>query len=393
MAHILIAYKQFPAPSVGHAGGESLFRLMAALRRRGHRLVLVARIADDELPHLPILEDLCERVYTVPHHRSLPGPRVLAFLRSYLALRRAIRGALAAEQPDFLHVETTQTAVAALGLHRPPTSYRTQDVNWHLMEQSAARLSGPRRWFAQLKRALFRWLEPWICDRYDLALAISEGDRQLLAPACTRPLGLLPLTPAVNLDVDTPPAVPGEANLVFVGAMARDPNLNGMAWFLDKAWPQISEACPSARLYIVGGGPPDWLRARADDDRVFVTGFVDDVGPWYRAATVFISPLLVAGGLLQKVVDAMAMGVPIVATSVCNHGVGATPGTHLITADDPAAFAAAVIELLGDPERRRQLAAAARAFVLSHYDLETAVDRWEAAILGTISDSANGGES
>ncbi len=389
MAHILIAYKQFPAPSVGHAGGESLFRLMAALRQRGHRLTLVARIADDELSHLPALRDLCERVYTVPHHRSLPGPRLLAFLRSYLALRKAIRRALRFEQPDFVHVETTQTAVAALGLKRPPASYRTQDVNWHLAEQSAARLSGARRLAQRLKRAVFRHLEPWVCDQYDLMLAISEGDRQLLAPVCSRPPVLLPLTPAVQPDSDAPPAVIGEANLVFVGAMGRDHNLNGITWFLDRTWPRIAEACPATRLYVVGGGPPDWLRARADGERVFVTGFVEDVGPWYRAATIFISPLLVAGGLLQKVVDAMAMGVPIVATSVCNHGICAIPGTHLITADDPEAFAAAVLDLLQDPERRRQLATAAQAFVQSHYDLEAAVDRWEASILDLLSQSTH----
>ena len=197
MAHILIAYKQFPAPSVGHAGGESLYRLMEALHRRGHRLTLVARIADDERKHLPIVEAICDTVYTVVHHRSRRGSRLLAFLRSYLELRSAMRSAIRSERPDFVHVETTQTAVTALGLRRPPASYRTQDINWFLLDQRLRRTTGIRRITYSASRGLLRRLEPWVCRRYDLMLAISEGDRRLLALECDpERLLMVPLTPA-----------------------------------------------------------------------------------------------------------------------------------------------------------------------------------------------------
>lgn len=162
--------------------------------------------------------------------------------------------------------------------------------------------------------------------------------------------------------------------------MSRDHNREGVVWFLDEIWPRIADTVPEARFYIVGGHPPAALRARADGKRVIITGFVDDLAPWYAAATVFVSPLLVAGGLLQKVLDAMAMGVPVVATSVCNHGVGALPGEHLITADEPEAFAAAVISLLRDPERRQAMGSAGQTFVRENYDLAPAVDRWSEAI-------------
>jgi len=381
MAHILIAYKQFPAPSVGHAGGESLFWMMEALHRRGHQLTLVARIMDEERVHLPAVEAICRTIYLVPHHRSRSGPRALAVALSYLDLRRKIREVVAIERPAFVHVETTQTALAAAGLRLPPSSYRTQDVNWFLIDQSLPRLRGSERAIAYLKRAFFRWLEPWISRHYDLMLAISEGDRRLLADSCDDDhLLLVPLVPAVRLGATTVPAVDGEANVLFVGAMSRDHNQAGIAWFLDEVWERIAATVPEARLYIVGGQPPESLTARADGERVIVTGFVDDLGAWYRSASVFVSPLLVAGGLLQKVMDAMAMGVPVVATSVCNHGLGATPGEHLITADEPVAFAEAVIALLEDSQARLRLGGAAQAFVSAHYDLEPSVDDWSAAI-------------
>lgn len=384
MARILFIYKQFPAPSVGHAGGESLFGLMEALHRRGHRLALVARMREEERALLPVVEAICERVITVSHHRSLPGWRPLALARSYLGLRRAAKKALRELKPDLAHIETTQTAIALLGLRLPPSSFRTQDVNWFMWEQKAARARGLKRLLAQAVAATFRVFEPALCRRHDLILAISAGDRALLAPVCgNRPLLLLPLAPAVPADPDIPPAVPsGRPTLLFVGAMDRAHNLAGVTWFLDHVWPRIRAAQPDARFYIVGGRPPAELQTRADGESCFVTGFVDDLAPWYRAATIFVSPMLVAGGLLQKVVDAMAFGVPVVATPVCNHGLGATPGEHLLTADTAEAFAAAVLALLRDPEARARLGSAGQRFIQTHYDSEAAIAQWEAALTG-----------
>lgn len=389
MAHILFVYKQFPAPSVGHAGGESLFGLMQGLHQRGHRLSLVARILDKERSRLPDVEAICEHVYTVPHHRALPGSRPRALLKSYLALRRATAQALHDIQPDFVHVETTQTAMIVLGLDFPAASFRTQDVNWFLQEQQLHYHHGWRKGLTHAKRMFFRAFEPWLWRRYDVLLAISEGDRRLIAPQCAqRPLYLVPLSPSLSSQTNGITEMPSVGpnmplvgpNLLFVGALGRDHNINGVLWFLDNVWPQIQQAVPEARFYIVGGAPPENIRARADDAAIVVTGFVDVLAPWYRAATVFVSPMLVAGGLLQKIVDALALGTPVIATSVCNHGLSATPGTHLLTADTPNDFAEAVIHLLTDSEARTQLATTGQTFIQEHYDIESALDAWDAGI-------------
>jgi len=384
MVRILFVYKQFPAPSVGHAGGESLFRLMEALHQKGHNLILVARIADEERKLLPMVEEICEHVYTVPHHRSMPGAKPVALLRSYGAFRRMTKRVLRDHRPDLIHVETTQTAMALVGLSLPPSSFRTQDVNWFLQRQKAAHARGIKRLIAQLLGAFFRWSEPLLCRHHDLILAISEGDKALLSSMCpdSSPL-LLPLAPAVSPAMDVVPAVPAAPNLLFVGAMSRNHNIDGVGWFLDCVWPRIRAVVPEAHFYIVGGAPSAELRRRGDE-HCTVTGFVDDLAPWYRAATVFVSPLLVAGGLLQKVVDAMALSVPVVATSVCNHGLGATPGEHLVTADTPEAFAAAVVDLLGDSVTRARIGVAGQQFIQAHYDAAASVKRWEAALLAML---------
>lgn len=394
MARILFIYKQFPAPSVGHAGGESLFRLMEALHCRGHRLALVARMRDEEKARLPAVEALCERVITVPHHRSLPGWRPLALARSYFTLRRAAKKALREIQPDLVHIETTQTAIVLLGLRLPPASFRTQDVNWFMWQQKAVHARGLKRLWAKTMALVLRAFEPALCRRHALILAISEGDRALLAPVCgARRLHLLPLAPAAPANLDTLPAIPPSHStvlmadapmLLFVGAMDRAHNLAGVTWFLDHVWPRIREAQTDAQFYIVGGRPPAELQARAKVDHCSVTGFVDDLVSWYRAATVFVSPMLVAGGLLQKVVDAMAFGVPVVATAVCNHGLGATPGEHLLIADTAEEFAAAVLALLRDPDARGRLGSAGQRFIQTHYDTGAAIAEWEALLQGMV---------
>ncbi len=381
MAHILIAYKQFPAPGVGHAGGQSVYRLLEALRKRGHRLTLVARIRDEEHVHLDAIRPLCDRIYTVPHHGSLPGPRPLAVARSYLALRRVARRALAERRPAVLHVEFAQTAVALLGVRHPRTSFRAHDVNWFMMAQQAQQQAGLASVRSRLMKAIFKRAEPWLYRTFDVIAAISEGDRRLLAPRCApQPVHLLPLSPNLKPSPDLEPAVAPGPNVLFVGAMWREYNAQAAQWFLSHVWPKVREAVPEARFYIVGSRPSAELEAQTDE-HVTVTGFVDDLAPWYASAAVFVSPMLVAGGLLQKVVDAMGMGVPVVATSASNHGLSATPGEHLHIADDPDAFAEAVIALLRDPQARAELATAGRRFIQRHYDPNVTIERWEATLL------------
>lgn len=379
MARILIVYKEFPGASVGHAGGCAVFRLIESLHRRGHRLFLVARLRRDETALVSQTATLCQRVVTVPHHQALSGPRPLPFIRSYLALRRAAARALREVQPDLLHVEVTQSALALLGLRRPLSSVRPLDVNWFLLRQGAACVRGVRRWSAQAAAWLLARVESWLYRRYDLIAAVSEGDRRLLAPRCEpRPVVLLPLVPAEMPDAVVRSAVSPGPNVLFVGAMYRAFNAEGVLWFLRHVWPSVVDRVPQARFYVVGHQPTEAVRAWDDGEHVFVTGYIDDLAGYYRSASVFVSPLLVAGGLLQKVVDALATGIPVVATSVSNHGVGGIPGEHLLVADDAQAFADAVVRLLESPVEREQLGQAGQRFVRDQYDFEAAVTRWEA---------------
>jgi len=117
------------------------------------------------------------------------------------------------------------------------------------------------------------------------------------------------------------------------------------------------------RLTIAGAAPAAEVVALGADPGIDVTGFVEDLEPYLARATVFVSPLRVGGGIIAKNIDAMASGLPVVTSTIANEGVDATAGEQVLLADDPRAFADAVLDLLGDPARRARLARAAQAFV------------------------------
>ena len=148
------------------------------------------------------------------------------------------------------------------------------------------------------------------------------------------------------------------------------PNTDGVQWFCDEILPRVHERRPNARLAIVGSKPTDEVLALGEREGVRVTGYVDDPKDELARASVSIAPLRIARGIQNKVLEAMAMGLPVVGTTSATQGVEATAGEHFLLADEPKPFADRVVELLEAPDRAAQLGAAARTFVEDHYDWE-----------------------
>ncbi len=154
-----------------------------------------------------------------------------------------------------------------------------------------------------------------------------------------------------------------EDHLLFIGAMNRDTNVDAVTWFCAEVLPLVRAQRPGVRLTIAGAAPTDEVLALGEDPSIEVTGFVEDLEPYLARATVFVSPLRVGGGIIAKNIDAMASGLPVVTSTIANEGVDARAGEQVLLADDPRAFADAVLALLGDPARRARLAGAAQRFI------------------------------
>src|SRR6185312_11636643 len=163
--------------------------------------------------------------------------------------------------------------------------------------------------------------------------------------------------------------------VVFVGKMDYFPNEQGVIDFCRNTWPSIRAARPAARFAVVGSNPTRAVRALDTIDGVTVTGVVDDVRPSLARAAVAVAPLKLARGTQNKVLEAMASGIPVVASKLAARGVDAVAGQHLLVADDPAAFADAVLRVMGDESLRARLASAGRARMLSHHTWDHAMER------------------
>lgn len=206
--------------------------------------------------------------------------------------------------------------------------------------------------------------ERQIAQGVNLCLAVSEAEAQ----AARRLLAVTDVVVVPN-GVDTRrlarlPEPPNDDRLLFVGSMNYAPNVDAIVYFVDEVLPQIAAACPTVRLDIVGRDPAPDVLARASN-RVHVYGAVPDVALYYREARVVIAPIRFGGGTRLKILEAAALGRPIVATTFAATGLMLADRREILFADTPSAFADRTIELLTDPALGRSLASAARSAALA----------------------------
>lgn len=181
------------------------------------------------------------------------------------------------------------------------------------------------------------------------------------------------------------------ARLVFLGSMDYGPNVEAVVRFVRESLPLVRAARPEVRFEIVGGNPSPEVRALAGPG-VSVTGRVDEVQPYLARASALVVPLAIGGGTRLKIVEALALGTPVLSTTIGAQGLGLVHGTHLLLADGAQAFAQAALELLADPARAARLGERGRAHVHEHYRWEVLghelVDYWErVAFSGALSPS------
>jgi len=139
--------------------------------------------------------------------------------------------------------------------------------------------------------------------------------------------------------------------------------------------PIVRQEIPSVQVHIIGDDPSPRVQQLANVPGVVVAGHVVDLNAALNQTAIFVAPLRFAAGIQNKVLEAMAAGLPVITTSYVNDGAEAEDGRHLIVADDAPSAARAILELLNDPERREQLGRAGRDFVMNRYRWEDVLDQ------------------
>ena len=235
----------------------------------------------------------------------------------------------------------------------------------------------PWSWVFRREADLLLRFEKSLARAVDLSLVVSPLEKALFRE---RIPGVEPVVVENGVDSEffRPRAEgPREEAVIFTGVMNYDPNVQGVLRFAREVWPQVRKARPGATFYVVGSEPVRSVRALHGKEGIHVTGRVPDTRPWFDRARTAVAPLWVARGIQNKVLEAMAMALPVVATPAAFGGIEAEPGNHLLLAEEPADFARAVVGLLEDREWAEKVGSAARALVKERYSWKNILEGLE----------------
>ena len=253
--------------------------------------------------------------------------------------------------------EICMTPYAELAPDLPCVVSRQKVDHVHYRETATARPWGLEKLLDFIEATKLQWYERAKMPLYQACLACSEKDAKLIrqdapeVPMVVIPNGvnLSTFVPSRRLESRCP-------TLLYVGAMDYYPNIDAARFFFRTMYEPLRQAVPNVCVQVVGHSPPPEIRQLAELPGVEVTGSVPDVRPYYEQATVFIVPLRLGGGTRLKIVEAMAMGLPVVSTTIGVEGLDVRPGENILIADDAASFTDGVLRLLRDPDLRDRIA-------------------------------------
>jgi sugar transferase (PEP-CTERM/EpsH1 system associated) len=344
----------------------------------GHQQVHLAAFADDprdmdrpELGAITASRAIVRRTKSqvVAGLQALASGRPLSLAAfDDAAMRRAVAEVLAREDIERIFVFSSQMAQ-----YLPIESGRRVIMDFVDMDSAkfatyAQAAKGPTRWMLTREARLLMAYETEVAARADASLFVSEAEAGLFrrstgseAHAIENGIDTAYFDPSADFErVEA-----GRALIVFTGQMDYRPNVEAVTWFVDTILPRVRAAHPDARFAIVGRNPTDAVRALARRDGVAVTGEVDDVRGWLAAAALVVAPLKLARGIQNKVLEAMAMARPVVASAAAAEGID-HKGT-IAVGETEAGMTEAVTLLLGDPQSAVELGRDARARVMARY--------------------------
>lgn len=394
---ILFLTSRFPYPP-NRGDRIRTFNFIKHLSKR-HEILLASFIEESELKFIPEVEKHCSRVETAPLDKKRSYLNCLfhlfssvpfqVFYYSSPRMTKIVSRLVKEEKPDLIHVHLFRMAPYAAKYGEIPKVLDLCDsitLNYERFLKYRRDLLSPAYWVEKMKVKNY---EGRIPADFDRSLVVSAVDKDAIlsySQGSDRDFRVSQTIEVVPNGVDLD-YFPGRGSaryevlkynphrLIFTGTMSYFPNYDGIIYFYEHIFPLIRIKVPDVELYVVGRNPPKGIRGMSHDKSVTVTGFVPDVRPYVSAASVFVCPLRAATGLPIKILEAMAMGLPVVATSKALEGVNARSDQDVLVSDDPEEFASLVVKLLLDEDLRRKFSGRGHKLVERNYNWSKAVDK------------------
>jgi len=390
--NVVIVASELPYPPTA---GNRIRTLNLALRLAPrHRITFIAHSNDDTAEASRFLHE--HGIEAILVDRIIPvksGPRFYARLavnlacpvpysvasHSSQALRQAVQSHARRHRIDVWQVEAIMLVDALADLESCPKviiAHNVESLIWQRYFEAA--VNPLKRWYIKQQWRKFERFERRAFAAATRVVAVSEQDATLIRDR----FGGRDVDVVDNgIDRDYFEAVqpdPDPRTILFLGSLDWRPNLDAVGLLLDRIFPGVRAADPSARLCLVGRKPPEALVRRVQGFAgVELHADVPDVRPYLARSGVMVVPLRIGGGSRLKILEAVAAGLPVISTRVGAEGLELVPGVNYIAADEPQAMTDALVAWIRDPRPARAMAEGSRTFVLNRYDWDTLADRLE----------------
>lgn len=395
--NILYLCHRFPFPPK-RGGKIRPFNMIRHLSAAGHRVTVCSLVrAEDEGVEGQGIAPHCEAFEMARVHNPVQFLRMIVRLplttpssMGYFyspALRARVDALLASRRWDLIFVHCSSVAQYVEHVQDIPKILDFGDMDSQKWLEYANYKPFPLSLGYQLEGYKMLAAEKRLARRFDICTATTRAEWQTLDG-----YGTGAATDWFPNGVDAEFFSPGEQaydadTVSFIGRMDYYPNQECMARFCAEVWPLLRAQRPAMKLLIIGADPSPQMRQLGELPGVTVTGSVPDVRPYVRQSAVMVAPLAIARGTQNKILEAMAMGVPVVTSTCAAGGVDAEDGAHLLVADTPHQIVAAILRVTGDAQERQRLARAGRERMLSHHAWPRSMQRLDGIIARLVDPS------
>jgi sugar transferase (PEP-CTERM/EpsH1 system associated) len=377
------------------------YHRMEHLHREGHEISMVFPcFSKSDMVYIKDVKKFCKSVdtaYINPTFSKVASlfsfmtdkPLTLPYFYSK-ELHEMIKKRLAEEKFDVIYVYSSSMAQYVFDVKGIKKIMDLADSDSHKWMQYALHTKGPMKNVYRREGSCLQTYEQSICKEFDEVIAISNDEKSLFESYIKKTnFKVIPN----GVDSDYYSASNQEykrKQLMFVGAMDYFANVDCVVHFVHNILPLIRVRVPDVKFYIVGVNPTRAVRSLAHNRNVIVTGRVDDIRPYLKDSCACVVPLRIAQGIQNKILQAMAAGVPVVTTAKGNEGINAVSGDSICVSDDFQRFADQTVKLIEDPRVRMRISRRAREFVTECFQWEKNMNLFETIVSGKAKKDISG---
>jgi len=371
---ILFLTSRFPFPL---EKGDKLRAFHQIKELSAHHEIILASVSDTRVmpEHMEALKPYCRKivVYEISKARTFSNlfktlftsrPFQVGYFYSS-SFHRRIQKLIREEKPTHIFCQLVRMAEYVKDADGVTRVLDYMDAFSTGYERLSARLSLMKKWMVRMEWKRLLKYEHHIFKAFDRQIIISEQDRKLIPHPERSSIFVSPN--GVDVAYYNQGKAAQKYDLIFSGNMSYPPNVESALFLANRVIPVLRSQGKEIKLVIAGANPsPEILKLK--NAGIEVTGWVDDMREYYAASRISVAPMFISIGLQNKIIQAMAMNVPCIVSSLANNAIGAEPGKNILIADSPEEYANQITMLLEKPEVAASIAEQGRQFVQKNFD-------------------------